>query len=1192
MRLSSIEVQGFKSFPEKTRLSFGDGITAVVGPNGSGKSNIADAVRWALGEQSTRTLRGSKMEDVIFGGTQNRKPVGYAAVSLTIDNAGRELNIEEDSVTITRRLFRSGESEYRINSAMVRLKDVHELFMDTGLGRDGYSIIGQGRIAEIVSSKPSGRREIFEEAAGIAKHRYRKEEAEKKLGQAEDNLLRLRDILLELESRVGPLREQSEKARTFLELSEEKKSLEISVWIVALEKLKTQIAEQENKVFICKNDYERLEGQAQDAEEQINEAFSRSQQLLLEAETLRAGLSERQKAVSRGEAEIAVLRNDIAHNEQNAKRVEDEMSSADVSADELAAQISQKCASLEESAKNLEYLDGKISAAEQRMQEQRELQARLNEEILGYTVRRNSLNEAANEAKLEMAAGAGLIEEGLKRLETLGASRGAHDAAVDGHEKAIAECWLQIEEEEDKISSLENMAGGFAIKRRGKAEKLEERNTKMNTLRQSAVQKRQKAKLLEDMEASMEGFVGSVKYILGEARRSAISGVYGAVSSLIDVDAEYATAIETALGPAMQNIIVEDEDTAKRAMRMLQSARAGRATFLPLTSVSGGGNLPESELKRTQGFIGAASGLVRVDNRFKGIISHLLGRVAIAEDLEAATRIAKARGYRFRLVTLDGQVINAGGSYTGGSNVKSAGTFGRRHEIERLNTETERINAEIEALAPGVRTLTEELAALDAQIAGAAAEEKTAREEKMRLGFSLETLEKELAQAKCNRDLAAKELKQLTERMEELKGDEAGYAKAMEELGAELKGIDEKLESASGRRNSLQTGVETASQALSEQKLDKMTAEKDHELLEQEIARLREVAENAGSRMEQLKAERDGYLAANTELLVKIEATTEQRRTQKAEIEKDNGKIAELMAKRTEIEGETTALRNREKELAAGREKVSRELARLDERRFSLQADLDSIVAKLWDEYELTRREAAALAKPLQSIDKANRRLSELRGKIKALGTVNVAAIEEYKQVSERFEFLTAQIKDVESAKNGLIKLLNELTAEMRDIFTQNFAKIAENFTKVFAELFGGGRAELSLTQEEDVLESGVEIFVQPPGKIIKNLTLLSGGEQAFVAIAIYFAILKVRPAPFCLLDEIEAALDDVNVVRFASYLRQMSRNTQFIAITHRRGTMEEADVLYGVTMQEEGVSKLLNLNVAEVELKLGIREV
>ena len=1191
MRLKSLEIQGFKSFPDKTRLTFDSGITAVVGPNGSGKSNIADAVRWVLGEQSTKTLRSNKMEDVIFGGTQTRKPMGYVNVAITLDNTNRALPVEDDDVTVSRRLYRSGESEYRLNGSMVRLKDIHEMLMDTGLGRDGYSIIGQGRISEIVAAKPVGRREIFEEAAGISKYRYRKEDAEKKLVQSEENLLRLRDILSELEERVGPLREQSEKAKSFLKMSEEKKGLEISLWMVSIEKLKAQLSEQQDKVYLAKNDYERLEDEAQAVEAQINDAFDRTNQLLSQAEGLRGTVKELEVELAHGESEILVLQNDISHNEMSVERIDQELATADSSSGDLLARIEKKRGEIVQSAKDLAHLESKVASNEDKIAEQRELAAKIANEAEVLTVRRNSVQDAINKAELEKAAGAGVIEESIKRLEQLAENSGAHDAAVNEAGQNIDECETQIAEQEEKIRLIQNSAQGYELKRKSRAAKLDELNQRVQGLNDAASQKKQRARLLEEMEAAMEGFGGSVKYILRESKKGAINGVFGAVSSLIDTPGEYALAIETALGAAMQNIVVTDEETAKRAIRMLQNAKIGRATFLPLTSVKGGGGLQTGELKKHDGFIGAASELVRADEKFKGIVSQLLGRVVVAGTLDEAAVIAKSAGYKFRIVTLDGQVINAGGSFTGGSTGKSSGVLGRRHEIEKLHNEAKKLLADAEKLIPECKAVSGVLAELDAYITGSQAEEQTAREEKLRLEISLETLKKNFEQAKTNRGLAAKELAQLTDRLEKLRGSDANSERVMNELTVQLTEITEKLQDTIKRGDSIAIGIETAAGELAEQKMAQVSGQKDYEQLLQDSLHIQELIDSADTRLEHLKTEREGYISSNADIRKKIEALLEQKEILNKEIEKNNAEIKKIMQVRTDLEGTMTGLREREKELASRREDVSKELARLGERRNSLQNDYDGILAKLWDEYELTRSKAAELAEPLENIDKANRRLNELKGKIKSLGTVNVEAVEEYEKVSKRYEFLTAQVADVEEAKAQLIKLIAELTQEMRDIFLTNFTQIAANFSNVFVQLFGGGKAELTLTQEDDVLDSGVEIFVQPPGKIIKNLSLLSGGEQSFVAIAIYFAILKVRPAPFCILDEIEAALDDVNVVRYATYLRQMSKNTQFISITHRRGTMEEADVLYGVTMQDEGVSKLLELNVADVGEKLGIKD-
>lgn len=1189
MRLRALEIQGFKSFPDKTTLKFDDGITAVVGPNGSGKSNIADAMRWVLGEQSTKTLRGQRMEDVIFGGTQSRKAVGFAMVQLTIDNSDRALPIEEDTVTISRRLYRSGESDYRLCGATVRLKDIHELLMDTGLGRDGYSIIGQGRIAEIVSAKSSQRREIFEEAAGIAKFRYRKEEAEKRLSAAEENLLRLRDILVELEDRVGPLKAQAEKAKQFLLLSEEKKSLEISLWMLSLETLQQQLAAQQDKLYLCKNQYEELEGEGEGIEEKINDIYTRSQRLGVDIEEKRAAIREVEETIAKGESDAAVLQNDIRHNNLSIERVDGELATAGLGAETLHRRLEAKGVELAEGEKALAAMQGRLEAAEQRVQDQREQANRVTEELLELTARQASLSEAINEVRVSKTHSAALIEESLARVEALRRSSGAVGDAVEELKANLAECDHRIAEEQEKIDSLGNTRRGYALKREGRTKKLEELHAQRKSLLDTAGQRLQRARLLEDLEASMEGFAGSVKYILGEVQKGALSGVFGAVSSLIDTESRYAVAIETALGAAMQNIVVADEGIAKRAIGMLKNARAGRATFLPLTSVKGGRDLNPGEMSRHEGFIGAGAQLVRCDAKFSGIVSQLLGRVAVVEDLDAGTEIAKASGYRFRIVTLDGQIINAGGSFTGGSTARGAGVLGRRHEIDSLKQQAAKLKADADALQPGVKAVTEELAGLDAYISGAASELQTAQEENVRLGYQRESLQKELSQAEQNRRAAAQELDTLAERIEELRGGDLDSTQLMDRLAGQQEELRAQLEAATARRDTLNVGTETAVQALNEQRMAHLAARKDQDSLAQEIQQMREQVNSAGERGRQLEQERQRLQNANSDITVQIEQLTQQKSGLGERVTALNAAIAALMEQRTGLESETTTLRAKEREIASERENVSRELARLEERLASIQSEYDGIISKLWDEYELTRRAAQELVEPLEDKDRANRRLLELRGKIKAIGTVNVDAIEEYAQVSERYEFLTTQVADVENSKGQLISLISELTEDMRKQFTESFEQIAEHFSRVFVQLFSGGRGELTLTQEEDVLESGVDIFVQPPGKIIKNLSLLSGGEQAFVAIAIYFAILKVRPAPFCLLDEIEAALDDVNVVKFAVYLRQMCGNTQFIAITHRRGTMEEADMLYGVTMQDEGVSKLLELNVNEVESKLGI---
>ncbi len=1188
MRLKRLELQGFKSFPDRTALTFEGDITAVVGPNGSGKSNIADAVRWVLGEQSTKNLRGGKMEDVIFGGTQARRAVGYAFAQLTIDNSDRRLAEQPDELTVSRRIYRSGESEYRIGGAMVRLKDVHELFMDTGLGRDGYSIIGQGKIAEIVSAKAAARREIFEEAAGISKFRYRKEEAERRLAQAEENLVRLRDILAELSERVGPLKEQSEKAGEFLAYSDEKRTLEISLWMQGLGLLKEQLSTQDDKVYLARSRYEELERESEGHEREIEAAYSQMQSLGVEIEEKRAAIKTLEEQIALAQSQSAVLQNDIRHNEQSIAGVETELAGSGLSGEQLQAQVAQREEELATAQRELQTLTGKLEASAQRLEEQRAQVARVTQELDELAVRRASAAELVQETRLAKASSGTVLAESLARLEALRQSSGAHDNAVAELREAIAECGARQADEEENIEGLENSRKGYLLKAESRRRSADELDGKLNGLREQAQDRRRRARLLDELEKSMEGFAGSVKYILAQAAKGAVDGVIGPVSSLISTREEYTLAIETALGAAMQNIVVDDDAVAKRAIRMLQSAKAGRVTFLPLNTVRGRGTPDLSAAKRQEGYIGLAGELVEYDTKLRGIVDFLLGRVAVAEDLECAGRIAKASNYSLRIVTLDGQVINAGGSFSGGSSAKGAGVLGRRAEIERLEAKAREFEAQAAALEPKRKALTEELSAVDAAMSGVDAEIKTAREEAVRLAATGAQLARSLETAEKNRILAQKEVQTLGERLQALRGEEATAEALVSEMEGALAALDEQLAAVGARRDMLVLGAETANAALGEQRLLEVEAKHGTEAAGQELARAREALQSAGERAKQL-AERKKNLQNENEQTVKrigeIESDIAHAAEEKTRLQEV---ITQRNGSRTELEAKITALHAADKVALGHKEEVGRELAAVEARKASLQGDYDAIITKLWDEYELTRSQAAALAVELPRKDKAQRRLGELRGKIRALGTVNVAAIEEYKQVSERFEFLSAQVADAEGSRKKLLELIGSLTDEMRALFAENFARIARHFSTIFAELFGGGRAELTLTQEEDVLESGVEIYVQPPGKIIKNLSLLSGGEQAFVAIAIYFSILRVRPSPFCLLDEIEAALDDVNVTKFAAYLRRMAANTQFIAITHRRGTMEEADVLYGVTMQEEGVSKLLELKVSEVEERLG----
>lgn len=1189
MRLRSLEIQGFKSFPDRTRLTFLDGITAVVGPNGSGKSNIADAVRWVLGEQSTKTLRGGKMEDVIFGGTQTRKAQGYAFVQITIDNTDRDLPFDHDDVSVSRKLYRSGESEYQINHVNVRLKDVYELFMDTGLGRDGYSIIGQGRISEIVSAKSTQRREIFEEAAGISKYRYRKLEAERRLEAAEENLLRLRDILSELESRVEPLRIQSEKAARFLEYAGEKKTLEISLWMLTLDKSKDILREQEDKILLCKTQHEDIQTELDGIETQINALYADMQNLSVAIEERRNTIREIETAASQQVAEIAVMRNDIVHHEASIARVREELNESGISDEALE----QKIRTYDEEISHKEAALRELNVQqEQAQKEQKELETQKENsraQTDALKEKRFALSQNINEIKLSSASSGSLIEESIANLQSLKESAAVKDENICRLVKEKGDCKGLLEEIESSIQSLQNTKKGFQLKLESRGAKAETLANQKRDLEDRMKECIQKAKLLTDMENSMDGFQNSVKYIMAQSARGALQDVYGPVSRLISVDDQNALAIEIALGPALQNIAVKDEAVAKRAIGMLKNARSGRATFLPVSSVKGN-RLTDGWLAEAEGFVGIASDLVQYDKRFEGIICQLLGRIAVVQDLDCAVLLAKKANYRFRVVTLDGQVVNAGGSMTGGFTTKSAGILGRGKEIGELNAKAKEYEKQIALLNADIKTAQEELSSVRAAVLGIDGELTTAQEDKIRYTAELKQLCNACEEAVRVREQSALEYDRLTARLEELKERDVSNAGLIEDLNRQLQQVEAELSVLSENQESFSRQTNDLQAQMSARKIQTVTIEQEISALRQMNGQLITQKSNQKEHTALLERQIGEFTEQITLITLKINQAENQQKEYTAQIEDFNTEIKALAERRNECEAKTTALRAGEKEITARRETVAKELSRLEEKRETIQAEYDAIIARLWDEYEISRSQAAEFTRPIEDEAAAKRRLGELKSKIKALGNVNVSAVEEYKEVSGRYQFLKTQIEDVENSRAELNRMIQDLTGDMQQIFADNFQKISHHFSRIFTELFDGGKAELALTDPLNILESGIEIYVQPPGKLIKNLAALSGGEQAFVAIAIYFAILKVRPSPFCLLDEIEAALDDVNVTKYAQYLRTMCDKTQFITITHRRGTMEEADVLYGVTMQEEGVSKLLELNVSEIESKLGLK--
>lgn len=1189
MLLKSLEIQGFKTFPDKTSLKFEDSMVAVVGPNGSGKSNVSDAIRWVLGEQSTRALRCSKMEDVIFKGTTSRKALGFAEVTMNIDNTDRRLNFDGDQVSITRRYYRSGESEYLINKASVRLKDINELFMDTGLGRDGYSMIGQGKIDSIVAAKSEERREIFEEAAGISRYRYRKEESERRLDRAEENLIRLRDILAELEGRIEPLRVQSEKAQRFIEYDAEKKGLEIGIWVETLNRSGKILREHEEKIAIAESQRIEVEESIQKIERDIEKNFQDTNGFTVKMECLRNEASSLDEEATRTEGEISVLENDISHANQNIKRIMGEIEESSDSGKNLELEIAQKTAEAEAKSRDIDQHNSEYIRLADELENTRKGSDSVSSLIDEETAAVAKLSAEVSEERVRYSSAASSVAEIRNRGNSLDSLIEENNADYSGLKEEESELQELLSKTAENIENAANAIEGYSMRLDSRRKKAADIKTELDKSLLDAGEQSRRAKILEDLERNLEGFTQSVKVVMKEAGRGTLGGIHGPVTKLIKTPREYAVAIETALGAAMQNIVVSSEQDAKAAINMLKRRDSGRATFLPLTTIKGY-LLDKRNVSAMEGFVGIAAELVECGEQYRGVRDSLLGRTAVAENLDSAVAIAKKAGYKFRIVTLDGQVVNAGGSLTGGSMARNSGLLSRASEIERIREKAAELSKKAEELSARYKKVTGEFGEAEAQLNLAKNELQNFNEEKIKITAELSRVSRDLSQKESsNRNLMA-EKESSQGRINELNESMLAIYGRINEYEKKIAQSKEKLESLSGSRQSRMDYCDEISAKLQEIKLFGFAAQKDKESLEAYIEALKERKENSAGVLERLSGqivEHRKQIESITENINALKSKAAELRAESAEKRNETARISQ---KREELEKEAADLRRKERELNLQRENTASEAARLSERRENLQNEYDTIISKLWEEYELTRREAEEQAIAIEDMQKSQRRLTELKNKIKALGAVNVAAVVEYQEVSERYTFLKDQIGDVEKSRLELIKLIGELTAKMQEQFSVRFAEINRNFVEIFKELFGGGTAELSFTDENDILNSGIEIKVHPPGKIVSHIEALSGGEKALVAISIYFAIMKVSPPPFCMLDEVEAALDDVNVRRFADYLHRMNRSTQFIVITHRRGTMEAADMLYGVTMQDDGISKLLALKTHEVEEKLGMK--
>lgn len=1179
MYLKSLEIHGFKSFPDKISLTFDKGLTAVVGPNGSGKSNIGDSVRWVLGEQSTKTLRGNKMEDVIFSGTVARKPMGFASVTLNIDNSDGKLQDMGEEVAVTRKLYRNGDSEYLINGKSVRLKDINELFMDTGLGRDGYSIIGQGRIAEIVGAKSNERRDIFEEASGISKFRYRKTEAERKLTSAQENLLRLNDILAELESRIEPLKIQSQKAEKFLVLAEEKKKLEISVWVNRLEDMTKNLEQLEEKILVSRTEYENIENDIRQQEQKLEEGYRKMQESTIRSDEIRRKMIEEEQNASEMKSEIAVLENDIKHSETDILSAEKGISETEITKQTLIQKHKDSLENIDSLQNELNDIIDKISETEEKLRQAEQENKCINENSGKSAKYINDLRIKQSEYNFSIDSANKVITEESERLLVFRENQSEYDDKISEYAEKISVSESELQKICTKLSELEKKLPETEKLFETKKEEYKKLTSELEKLEFNLRDRQQRSRILHDLERNMEGFAGSVKAVM----RADIQGVCGTVAQNMNVEQKYAIAIETVLGGAMQNIIVENENVAKQCINFLKNQRAGRATFLPITSIKGR-DLNETGLENCKGFIAVASNIVSCDSKFNGIISSLLGRTVLAENIDSATDIAKKYGYRFRIVTIDGQVINSGGSFTGGSVQKISGIITRKNEINALDDDIKKFTSEQSVLSRKTENLRHETQRLSEETESIKSLLVSCRNENIRLTAEISGFKVLSEQISSHTENTVHLIDEAENKIHSAEQNIKKYESLLSNLTEKLSVAEKETIQEQSQRKIINKNISELSGEISSLKVQQAEFLKDIQSKNEDISRINNNINELGIQKENFLKEIENLKKSAVEKKLKIESVQEELNNLNDNTETYLNQIKQYQTIHTEQNKLVNELQRNLKQINAEKERFSGEITRLEERKENSSRDSDNIIKQLLEVYELTRSEAFEKAEKIDNLIMAQKQLFEVKNKIKALGSVNVDAIEEYKEVSERYHFMSEQVADIQKSKAELEKIISGLTEEMKQIFTESFEIINNNFKTIFTELFGGGKAELILTDPENVLTSGIEIKVAPPGKVIKNLISLSGGEQSFVAIAIYFAILRLRPAPFCILDEIDAALDEVNVRKYAQYLRKFTDTTQFVLVTHRRSAMEEANVLYGVTMQEDGISKLLKMEQVDFQ--------
>mgnify|MGYP000878406040 FL=1 len=1189
MYLKALEIQGFKSFPDKTVLNFGEDITAIVGPNGSGKSNISDAIRWVMGEQNSRQLRGAKMEDVIFGGTEKRRAMGFAQVTLVIDNTEHIFNRDEAEVAVTRRYYRSGESEYYINRQSVRLKDVNELFMDTGMGREGYSIIGQGKIDEILSVRSDDRREVFEEAAGISKYRHRKEESERKLQRTEENLVRINDKITELELQVEPLRKQAETAKKYLVLRDELRTLEISVWLENLQKLKADRLK-------LQADFETAQADQKKAQDELDRVYAQAEEcsrLLHEndcaAEEKRGRISALESAIGEHESAAAVARTTAQHHAETIERMDREMSESRSRTESLHEQMQVMARRMEEIDASARTLENEIAALCEEMRGSSDAAAAAAAQL--EQLRRREAQEVAGaaQAQAELSAITAGSDEIAQRTAELTEELTQSEEKLTQTRREAAQNEKELLSAREEEQAAANIIGGHSLKMEGRQRRAKESIEQKNQLSLQEKTISDRIRLLSEMEKEYEGFSKAVKIVMRAAEARTLSGIHGPVGNLIHTDKDCSVAIEIALGGALQHIVVDTKNDGKNAIGLLKQRDGGRATFLPLDTIRGR-SLRENGLENEYGFVGIASELVRCDGRYGSVIENLLGATVVVEDLDCGIQMAKRHDNRFRIVTLDGQVINAGGSMTGGSVSRNAGILSRSGELEQLHKKLKKIQSQLQDATLLAESANRELQKAQYELEVARDQQRQANDRVLTLegrknhyDMLIESLEQQQESLHIQKENLQKRSTDDAGRMDTIRRTIADFTARAEETREEIEMLQRRQETA-------RQGLGEMTDRLTEKKAQQAALSAEGESARrsmEDLSRLRESLEGEHTDRESLRAQMEQAMA---QARAEEERQQQEARELRGGIEEHRQALQKLSEEKMALETRRSQTDRLSRTCNDTLLNCEREVTRLEGKLNGSALEEKQILDKLWERYELSHSDAQALRVELESVPKATRRIGELNREIKGLGAINIGAIEEFDRVNTRYTYLSDQRNDVEKAKEELLGIIEEITKQMTEIFATQFEILKQSFQETFLELFGGGRATLELEDENDILRCGIEIKAQPPGKQLKTLSLLSGGEKAFVAIALYFAILKVHPTPFCVMDEIEAALDESNVVRYARYMRRIAGKTQFIVITHRRGTMEEADVLYGITMQERGVSTVLTANLNELSKEMKIK--